>query len=519
MVAVAVVAWLVASSCQLLLGLQPRTLDAGLVEVDAGCQRHADCAELPDASVVCVKATGECQSLTNAQLWPTDGGRPTDLCYELYGADPRLENTIVISSLMQMTGPQAGINANRINSVKLAIKQINMLGGVPGPNGQRPLALLVCNALPQVLDAGSHLVNDLKMPVIIGANTSQDTLDLSNSLTSKNGTVLITHASLAASISSLKDEDFTFRVIPSDFQRGPLLVRRINEVEDMLRDAGISPVRFAMSARNDAFGAGTATALNQTLRVNDAGLTDISNAQNVKVNLYDPTKPNQTQSVAELVAFAPHILVGAGTAEVVTQIIGPMEAALGSGAVRPHYVVIDAAKGTELLNLVNDAGVQLRSRVSGTGITPTPESMQNEADFELAYKTEFNVAFPASSGMGPAYDTVYAVAYSLAMFKNEPVNGALIQRGLRRLGTGAASRFNVGTTSLNSAFSVGESGTPLALQGTFSPMEFDSNGDVLGSAVETWCIAQVGSTVVYKSSGQTFNTKTGVFSGVFTHCP
>jgi ABC-type branched-subunit amino acid transport system substrate-binding protein len=216
-------------------------------------------------------------------------------------------------------------------------------------------------------------------------------------------------------------------------------------------------------------------------------------------------------------------VVGAGTAEVVTQVVAPFEAALDGGTRRPFYVFIDSAKTTDLLTLVGDAGVRfgLRDRVSGTGVSPTPESAQNQADFIFNYKAFTGSAnFPNVSGMGQGYDSVYAITFALASFKNEPVSGATVVRGLRRLSAGGGQRFNTGATSLQSVLSTIDVGSPVSLQGTFGPVEFDSNGDIIGSQVDVWCINrdQATGAVAYSSAGPTYNTKTGVFAGTFTPC-
>lgn len=490
------------SGCQLLIGLEPRSY----VDGGSGCQVAADC-QSPDASMVCVPTTGACVPLLD------------DNCRERFGADPQ-EDTVVLASLLAMQGSQAATNQARLEAVKMAVSEINRFGGIPRKDGRKPITLLICDATTLV-PAGRHLA-DLQVSAIIGPNLSQDVVTLTNEVTRAAQLVSITPAALAGSIASLEDDDYTWRVIPSDVQRSPLLVRRINELEDALRDGGVPRVRFALLARNDVFGAGTATALNQTLRINDAGLSDLANAAWVQVKLYDPTRPEQAAVVADLAAFKPDIVVGAGTAEVVTQIIAPLEATLDGGTRRPQYVVIDSAKTTDLLTFVGDAGVRwgVRERVSGTGFGPAPEAMQNFSDFVFNYRAFTGKSFPNVAGMGPAYDSVYLVATALASQRDAVENGRTVLRGLRLLAPGG-QRFNTGAQSVQSLFSAAELGTSISLLGTHGPLEFDSSGDVLGSQVETWCISrdQATGAVAYAPAGLTFNTKSGAFAGSYTPCP
>jgi branched-chain amino acid transport system substrate-binding protein len=524
----AVLATVALASCQLLIGLEPRTLqlpdggeeiieddagagDAGKPDAgaaDGGCQRQADC-DSPDAAVVCVASTGKCVQLTSPD------------CKEIYGADYHNDKAVLFSTMFTLQGGQASTNAARVTSVKLAVSEINMYGGVPGPNGKRPITLLVCDET-NLANAGSHLINDLRVSNIIGPNTSPNVITLSNELGAPKGTVLMTPAGLAGAITSLDDKDFTFRTVPSDVQRGPLMVRRINDIENELRDAGVYPVKLAIVARIDILGAGTSLILNQLLQVNDAGLTAVSNANNVKVKLYDNTAPNQTPIVNDVLGFSPDIIVGVGSGEIVTQIIAPLEAGF-SGSRRPVYVFADSSKGPDILALAaTDAGVRngLRERVSGTGFSPVPESVANNSNFEFNYRAFTNGPYPNASAMTSSHDAVYAIAFALAAFKNDPVTGATIVKGLRRLGSGG-QRFNTGPSMLQNAFTALDVGSAITIQGNTGPLEFDSNGDVIGSQIEIWCISrdQTTGALSYRNSGQTYNTKTGAFVGAYTPCP
>jgi branched-chain amino acid transport system substrate-binding protein len=502
--------------CQLLIGVEPRELVVGLDE-DAGCTRNLDCQafndEHPDGDWVCARRS--CVALN------------TGPCRVRSGAAWQRDDALLIVSLMTLQGAQATTNQARNNATILAVEELNRGGGVPWPNAEpRPLVHLSCDAT-SLQDAGRYLVHDLGVAAIIGPTFSQDVIDFTNQFSARGGVLVISPASQAGSISQLQDNDLTFRTLPSDVQRAPLLARRVTDLEDQLRDAGVTePVRLAIVARNDSFGYGTVTALTQLQRLNGAAITAPSNVNAVLTEQYDPAMSSQSASVARLQAFRPHIVIGAGTAEVITQVVAPLEAGWSS-ARRPLYVFTDAAKGNDLLSLSNTSDAGLRERVSGIGLSPVSDSLAIEASFGQSYRAFFAPAdggagsYPAVGGMGNAYDAVYALAYTIASQPDEPLTGAALATGLRRFG-GTGARFDVGPRDIGRAFQAVTNKTPIRLQGTFGPIEFDANGDVLGSQIETWCVqtrVPPNALPSYGNAGQTFNTKSGTFAGSFTPCP
>ena len=50
------------------------------------------------------------------------------------------------------------------------------------------------------------------------------------------------------------------------------------------------------------------------------------------------------------------------------------------------------------------------------------------------------------------------------------------------------------------------------------PLEWDTNGAVVGGSLEMWCINATGATLAYQSSGLTFDIKSQKFAGAFTQC-
>jgi hypothetical protein len=364
--------------------------------------------------------------------------------------------------------------------------------------------------------AGDHLVNRLRVPAIVGPNTSQDTLDLSNAISVPGRTVVMSPTAVASSVGSLIDDDFTWLMVPTDVQRAPLMISQINALEGTLKVArSVDAVKLGIVFRDDALGIGTRSSLN-ALVLNGKPLSDPTNLGNrVHINPYDFSAENQHEIIAEYVKFLPDIVVLGGTAEAISRVMVPLEAAWPAGAPRPEYVLIDSVKVPELITAAtgND---DLRRRVRGTGITPAASS----APVYEAFKLDYQIAYPGSSiisGMGPAYDATYAIAFAFASSLDGSLDGTAVKAGLRKLGGGDMS-IEIGATRALSAFQRLAAGETIEAHGTFSALDWSADGTTNGGTIEMWCIGVPGGKPAYQSSGLTFDVKTQKETGTYTQC-
>jgi hypothetical protein len=321
---------------------------------------------------------------------------------------------------------------------------------------------------------------------------------------------------VASSITALLDDDLTWLMAPSDVQRAVMMIQQIGALEQQLKaERGSSVIKLGVAFRNDALGVGTRTSLNE-LVLNGKSLVDPINLGNtVRIDPYDPAAANQDAVVAGQVALSPDIIVLAGTAESITRIMLPLEAAWDPDKPRPHYILIDPAKVPELLTAAQDD--DLRRRIRGTGAVSGPSS---KPVFD-AFRIEFGVRFPGetatTSGMGPSHDAVFAIAFALAASADEPVTGHAVSRGLRRL-AGGDTTVLAQNTQIRSGFQVLAGGGNINAIGTFCPFDWDSNGAVKGGTLEVWCIGRANGKPAFGSSGLTYDLAKGEYSGEFMPC-
>jgi ABC-type branched-subunit amino acid transport system substrate-binding protein len=502
------------AGCNSLTNLDEYKVATTPTDTDSGaaCKSNVACTEQATAkegasepvAAVCVKSSGQCVKLLSPDCDAVTGDYTSD-------------EAIVIGSLFSTQGAQAATNIARQQSAMLAVTQINSVGGVPAEDGSpRKLVLVSCNESTDLMRAGDHLISELKVPAIVGPNTSQDTLDLSGALSVPAGTVLLSPTAVASSIAALLDDDFTWLMVPSDVQRAPVMINQINELETQLEaERNRSNVKLGIVFRNDALGVGTRTSLND-LVINGKPISDPVNlGNNVHINAYSFGAADQNALVDEYLTFLPDIIVLAGTAEAITQVMVPLEESWPEDEPRPEYVLIDSVKVPDLITAVtgND---DLRARIRGTGLTPSPSSV----DVYNSFKVDYQIAYPGAtmvSGMGPAFDATYAIALALAARTGEPVSGTAVKHGLRML-SGGDEAIDLGPTKVLSAFQKLTAGDKIDARGTFTALAWSDEGTVLGGTIEVWCIGGTADKPAYQSSGLTYDLMTHKESGEFTPC-
>jgi branched-chain amino acid transport system substrate-binding protein len=473
------------------------------------CATHTDCSSNAQLARVgadyCSRTTHRCVSLTSQDCM-TVTGTPYD------------PNAILIGSLFATTGDQAAANIARERSAILAISELNAVGGLlplTGSDLSRPLAMLSCDASKDPVRAAEHLVKELEVPAIVGPNNSQNTLDVAMKVTIPGGTVTLSPQAVAGSIADLLDGDLTWQMVPSDAQRGPLLIHELETMQRDLRRARGRDLKLSIIVRDDALGRGTRASLTG-LSWNGEPIADAINlGASAKIETYDDAQSEQTKLVAAHLAFAPDLIVLVGSGDAVNEIMAPLEQRWASG-VRPEYVLIDSAKVPDLLALVEQRP-DLAARVRGTGTTPSKESIAIDQNFLINYTTRYPDFDEASSaGVGASYDATYAIAYAIVAAQGD-VTGHSIANGLRRLSSGEL--VELGPTHILRALGKLSNGESITAVGTYSALAWDDRGAISAGTVEIWCVELVGGKPVFVSSGLTASIPSQVLEGDNTVCP
>jgi len=147
-----------------------------------------------------------------------------------------------VGILFDVTGPIANFIPPMMDSVKLAEKEINDGGGLLG--GKMVTVVGDTTGSTQgAVDAATKLVNVENVPVVVGALMSGTTLAAANAVTIPSGVLQISPTATSPDFTSLKDNDYVFRIVPSDAYQGVVLAK-------LVLDQGIKTVALTY-ANND----------------------------------------------------------------------------------------------------------------------------------------------------------------------------------------------------------------------------------------------------------------------------
>lgn len=187
-------------------------------------------------------------SLTACAGTSTNEGASTTDTNETAAATETSGDAIKIGALMPMTGDLQAYGETSLNGVNLAVDQINAAGGVMG----QPIAVSVGDtqtAAQPSIDAAQKLVSIEDVAAVVGALSSGNTIPVAESITKNAKVPQISPASTSPVITTLEDDDYLFRTVPSDAFQGVALA-------EVSRDQGLDNV--AIIYINNDYGQGLA---------------------------------------------------------------------------------------------------------------------------------------------------------------------------------------------------------------------------------------------------------------------
>jgi len=493
----------------------------------AECTTHVDCTqrltqEAGSATPIighCTKPEGKCIPLL------------TEQCARVTG-DPLDEDAILLGSILSD-------EFRHSEPAILAVEEIDSAvagGGIPraGNRGKpRPLVLLSCSeSATDPLPAARHLIETLRVPGVIGPDIDENALDIVRELIGPGtaNTALMSPTVLIDDLGALADGQLMWRDVPSGAELAQLAFIAYVDVQMALR-AAKPDFKLGIVYRDDAFGQNAIAQISGRAQFNGKALSDPTNAAFVRIGKY--ARGDQAAVSALLAQFKndpPDMMLLLGGVESITGFMKPLELALGGAAGagvamgKPTYLLFESNKVTELLELVDPRktpGVRpdLRSRIWGTGLAPTASAQPVYDGFQLAFANRFGHN-PDGTGMGPAYDAVYAFASALAATASEPPSGASVAAGLSSMSTAApgAAALRVGRLDALQILSSFSTGPNPSVLGTFNELKWHPNGDYVGGRAEIWCLGVANGSPYFASGKVSMDLQTRMVTGTRKPC-
>lgn len=452
-------AWLSAGTIVLLGGL----ISACSLLVDLSeCDADADCTAKYGAGNTC--DSGVCRTPNAAELL----GGP---CLEAVG-DIEASNSFNIGVVMPLSGGEEGFGQLIVNAVKLAQDDVNKVGGIGG----RKIGLIICDSLSTsdgAVAAARHLVDKSGVQVVIGSDSSGQTLSIATEVTIPAKVVLISPSATVSTISSLPDDNLVWRTCASDDAQAASLVEYLKyTVEDRLQSNFDDATVWVLGIEGEAYSSGI-----QDVLSNGLPSSFVTSDRFVLRNYPEDwaewlalEKPNLPRpDVVVLLGYAEGWLMPSA-----------IDTLFPGGDIL--YLAPDGIGDPDPANL---PPLDLEGRISGV-------SPQNggSADylpyraFTLKYNAKYMESPDGKNFVSHGYDTVMIAALGAAY---GGFTGPEIALGMSKISTPGALGVDGTGDSLAAGFAALLRGEEVDYQGASGPLTLNANGEPTNPTIVLYC--------------------------------
>ena len=373
------------------------------------------------------------------------------LAVGLFAAAPAVAEDVKLGILSGASGRLASSVPALLDAVKLAVGEVNANGGILKGQKLQMIVVDTQGTAQGSVDAATKLVKVDNVAVIVGGLTSVTLMAAAHGVTIPSGVLLISPTSTATLVTTLEDNDFVFRVIPSDAYQGWMLGK-------LVYDQGFTAV--ALTYINTDYGTGIADTFRDSFE-NLGGTITAAQAH----------EPNKTSYIPELTALAegnPQALVlityAANTGiTIIKQSLenGFFKQFIGTNSLRDNVLIKEV--GADKLK-----GIFFTSPVSIPG---TSALEKFDKMYSAAYQTTKNKFY-----IRQAYDAVMLAA--LAIEQAGSTDRTAIRDALRKVCCAPGEVIEPGDWA--KAKLAIAAGKKINYEGAAGPAEFDENGDVTG---------------------------------------
>lgn len=363
-----------------------------------------------------------------------------------------------IGAILPMTGDLQAFGGASLHGVQLAAKEINEAGGVLGQKVE--IYSGDTQTLPQPgVNAAQQLVNANSVVGFVGAMSSGVSIPIALSVSKPDHIPQISPASTSPVITTLKDDDFMFRTVPSDAYQGVALA-------EVVHNAGVDKVSIIYV--NNDYGQGLAESF--TKAYEKLGGSVLATAA------YEQKQASYDAEISKAWADgSTHDLVLIGYPQNGETILRQSL----EGAKFNKFFFTDGMKSPVL---IKDLGAKYLNGSLGT--TPEARSDTPAAKyFANAYKKEYGELPPQ-----PYIDTAYDATYILALAAEKAgttTDSTKIRDALREVANPPGAEIYPGEWA--KAVKLIKEGKDINWTGAAGDENFDKNGDVTGTYAE-WTI-------------------------------
>ena len=386
------------------------------------------------------------------------------------------EEPYKIGSLLPLTGDCAAMGLPMQNGVKLAVRDVNLAGGILGRK-------LVCvykdsGSMPTTaVDATMKLVKVDKVHYVIGGYSSGATMAAAKAVTIPNNIVHIGQGTTSPMLSVMKDNDCFFLATVHDLYQGAALA------EMMWKDGAR---KIVINYANGPYGLGIADSIGQ--RFKELGGEVLAK---VPLDAGNPSYKSELSMIFDRTPKPDAVPMIADPEDMI--IMGKQAIAMGySHNVIPWYGC-DAWMAQEVVDAIGAENLEgIKGTAAGVLSGPSLETFRKE------YKEEFG-EFPPKPFIEPGYDAViaFAAAVSRSGKLPEELTSKDIRDNMRPANNAPGKKFYTGPEEIKKGLEWAEQGIDTDYIGVASTVEFDKYGDVKG-AIAIWQVKE-GKIVIIKN--------------------
>lgn len=355
-----------------------------------------------------------------------------------------------IGVLVPLTGDLQSYGEPALKAAQLAAKEINAAGGVLGENVSISSGDTQTSPQPGVA-AAQKLVNIEGVNAIFGALSSGVTIPVAQSVSKPEQVPQISSASTSPVITSLNDDDFLFRTVPSDAFQGVAL-------SEVTQEKGYKNVSIIYI--NNDYGKGLAEAFTKAFE-KAGGTVSASVAYEQGQAAYRGELQQAANDDAEAL-----VLIGypENGQTILRQSL--------EGGFFKNFVFTDGMKAPEL---VDNLGAKYLEGSVGT-VPQARADSPGAQHFSSAYESEYG-SLPPKPYLDTAYDAFYLL--SLAAQAAGTTDSVAIRDQLRAVANPPGEQ--VGPGEFEKAVKLLEAGKEIDYEGASGSVNFDANGDVPGT--------------------------------------
>jgi hypothetical protein len=495
---------------------------AGTDPVGDECAVHKDCFDLyPDDSEenprACIEGTcvplitKECPVVMPLSDNPADGNNaPWNLL--------KSTNALILGAFAPFNGAALTTQANNFDFALTEFTDTTQ--GIYIGNGTKPrqIVTVLCNSAhgtqDELLTPAGHLINELKVPAMITAVVLQDQSYLWENIAKDNGVFMMNAVYSNQALIDEQDDSLVWNMLSGANALSVSYQPLLNLIEQHLDalevlNATDNNMRVAhVKAVDEPFLKDTAAFIEKNLEFNgqsrsenqDADLYKPIEIQSIYANKVDP----RTAAINQLVAFAPHIVIGTTVSEMLQFIIPGVESkwdAANPNQKRPFY----------LLGALNYGDSPMQEMISTAPFAPSQEPLNERilginwpsASDQTVYKQYIerwkSRYVTREDGFENYYDSMYYLLYGIAAASkikgSIAIQGNNVVDGLLRVIELSASvpQVKVGPDDMATAVSLLQSApkSKVELIGAMGPPNWDAGGG-RNDAGSVWCVNGLG---------------------------